>query len=240
VTKLTTAAVAASAATITSAPGNYPITASGAASPNYIFNYVNGALTVTPLSNANLTNLTVSSGSLSPAFTTGTLNYNVAIENTISALTLTPTYDLTASATINSTAVANASPSYSVPLNVGNNVITLTVIAQDGVTKKIYTVNVYRGLAPTSITASNLLTPNGDGKNDYWIVKDIQLYPNNLVRVYDSAGRVVFAQKGYNNNWGGTLNDTGKPLAIGTYYYAIDLGIGGNVIKGYISIIGSK
>jgi gliding motility-associated-like protein/uncharacterized repeat protein (TIGR01451 family) len=238
--KLTTVPVAANNSAATTAPGNYPITVSGGASADYIFNYVPGTLTIAPLTNAGLSSLTTNPGSLSPIFNTNTFIYNVAVDNATANLTLTAIFDVTSSGTVNGTAVPNGSPSFGVPLNVGNNVITLIVTAQDGVTKKTYTLNVYRGITLTSITSNNILTPDGDSKNDYWIVKDIQLYPNNTVAVYDSGGRQVFAKKGYNNDWAGTLNGTGSPLAAGTYYYMVNLGVGGNVIKGYISIIKSK
>jgi gliding motility-associated-like protein len=213
---------------------------SGGASADYTFNYVPGTLTIVPLINADLISLTTSSGILSPQFDAGTFTYNVTVDNVIADLKLTATFDITASATVNDMATPNGSPSSGVPLSVGNNLLTLTVTAQDGVTKKTYSINVYRGIAPTSITSNNILTPNGDGKNDFWVVKDIQLYPNNRVTVYDSGGRSVFSKRGYNNDWGGTLNETGVPLAGGTYFYTVDLGIGQNVIKGYISIIRSN
>ncbi len=235
VTKLTTAAVAVNSSTTTTAPGSYPITASGAASPNYTFNYVAGTLTIVPLTNTDLTSLAISSGSLSPAFNTNTFAYNVTVDNATANLTLTPTFAVTASATVNGTTVVNGNPSFGMPLNVGNNIITLIVTAQDGVTKKTYTLNVYRGLAPASITATNILTPNGDGKNDYWIVKDIELYPQNKVTVYDKAGRVVYTKVGYRNEWDGTLS--GAPLAQGTYYYTVNLGPYLPDFKGFITIL---
>ena len=45
---LTTAPTVSTTATTSSAVGTYPITASGAASPNYTISYVGGTLTVTP------------------------------------------------------------------------------------------------------------------------------------------------------------------------------------------------
>jgi gliding motility-associated-like protein len=79
---------------------------------------------------------------------------------------------------------------------------------------------------------------NGDGKNDYWMIKDIQSYPNNSVTVYDRSGRVVYTKHAYTNDWNGTLK--GSPLAEGTYYYVIDLGTGDDVIKGFITIVRSR
>jgi gliding motility-associated-like protein len=196
---------------------------------------VAGTLTIVPLTNTDLTSLAISSGSLSPVFNTNTFAYNVTVDNATANLTLTPTFAITASATVNGTTVVNGGPSFGMPLNVGNNIITLIVTAQDGITKKTYTLNVYRGLDPISITASNILTPNGDGKNDTWVIKDIELYPQNMVTVYDKAGRVVYTKRGYRNEWDGTLS--GAPLAQGTYYYTVNLGPYMPDFKGFITIL---
>lgn len=96
---------------------------------------------------------------------------------------------------------------------------------------------VYRGIAPLAITATNILTPNGDGKNDVWVIQDIQLYPNNTVTIYDKAGRVVYTKHDYNNDWDGTLK--GSPLAEGTYYYTVDIGAGVPLLKGFITLLRS-
>ncbi|WP_316796455.1 MBG domain-containing protein, partial [Pedobacter agri] len=85
------------------------------------------------------------------------------------------------------------------------------------------------------LNATNILTPNGDGVNDVWTVENIDLYPDNTVRIFDKAGKVVFSVKGYQNNWAGTFN--GGNLTEGTYYYIIDFGQGIGVKKGYITIV---
>lgn len=84
---------------------------------------------------------------------------------------------------------------------------------------------------------NNILTANGDGKNDTWVIKDLERFPDNEVTVFDRAGRVVFTAKNYQNDWTGNL--TGLPLAEDTYYYIIKLKKGGQdgLIKGFISII---
>jgi gliding motility-associated-like protein len=83
--------------------------------------------------------------------------------------------------------------------------------------------------------ATNILTPDGDGINDHWIVKNIDLYPNNEVKIYDRSGRLVYTKKNYDNTWGGTLN--GSPLAEGTYYYIINYGNDTGIKKGFITIV---
>ncbi|RBL88864.1 Ig-like domain-containing protein [Chitinophaga flava] len=85
------------------------------------------------------------------------------------------------------------------------------------------------------LTGTNILTPNGDGINDYWVVKNIDMYPDNEVKVFDRAGRLVFQTRHYNNTWNGTIN--GQPLAEGTYYYIITVGQQIKTFKGYITIV---
>ena len=83
----------------------------------------------------------------------------------------------------------------------------------------------------------NILTPNGDGNNDVWIIKDIEKYPDNEITVFDRGGRTVFHVINYQNDWMGFLS--GKPLAEGTYYYIIKLrkNSKADLIKGFITIV---
>ncbi|MGI4749814.1 MAG: gliding motility-associated C-terminal domain-containing protein [Janthinobacterium lividum] len=85
------------------------------------------------------------------------------------------------------------------------------------------------------LMANNVITPNGDGKNDTWVIKNIDYYPNNTVKVFDKAGRLVYQKQGYTNDWNGTYNNSA--LTEGTYYYVIDFGAGLGVFKGFITII---
>nr|WP_295864043.1 MBG domain-containing protein [uncultured Chitinophaga sp.] len=82
---------------------------------------------------------------------------------------------------------------------------------------------------------TNILTPNGDGINDVWVVKNIDMYPQHEVKIFDRTGRLIYRQRGYTNNWKGTIN--GQRLAEGTYYYIIDLGENRPLFKGFITIV---
>jgi large repetitive protein len=84
------------------------------------------------------------------------------------------------------------------------------------------------------VDAVNIMTPNGDGKNDKWVIQNIDLYKNNEVRIYDRSGRLVYSKRNYNNEWDATMN--GSPLAEGTYYYVLTFE-GGKTAKGFITII---
>ncbi|PUZ25346.1 hypothetical protein DCC81_13670 [Chitinophaga parva] len=86
----------------------------------------------------------------------------------------------------------------------------------------------------TKITATNFLTPNGDGRNDRWIVTNLQNYGTYDITIFDRAGRIVYYTRNYNNDWGGTAN--GDPLAEGTYYYVINVQ-GQQPVKGFVTIV---
>jgi gliding motility-associated-like protein len=83
----------------------------------------------------------------------------------------------------------------------------------------------------------NIITPNDDGVNDYWIIKNIDLYPNNAVRIFDRDGRLVYSKLGYDNSWNGMFN--GSPLPEDTYYYVLylDSNKGKDTLTGYISLV---
>lgn len=82
----------------------------------------------------------------------------------------------------------------------------------------------------------NTFTPNGDGKNDLWQIRDIDIYPNCVLRVFNKLGRMVFeSNRGYTELWDGTYN--GKPLPTDTYYYILDLANGRQPNTGAITIM---
>ena len=113
-------------------------------------------------SNANLSNLTISAGILTPAFASGTLAYTDSVSNATTSVTVTPTTsDATATVTVNTVAVTSGSASGSLALAVGNgNVISVVVTAQDGTTQKTYTVTVTRA-ASSNADLSNLAISAG-------------------------------------------------------------------------------
>ena len=64
-------------------------------------------------------------------------------------------------------------------------------------------------------------TPNGDGKNDAWMIDNISMFPNVEIEVYNRWGEQLFYSKGNYPGWNGYYN--GKPVPVGTYYYIIRL-----------------
>ncbi|MDC3368682.1 gliding motility-associated C-terminal domain-containing protein [Flavobacteriaceae bacterium] len=81
----------------------------------------------------------------------------------------------------------------------------------------------------------DFFSPNGDGVNDTWVIGEIQRYSTNQVWVYDATGNLVFNQKQYGNDWGGT-ND-GQVLPKASYLYMIDADGNGTIdYQGWVFI----
>ncbi len=67
----------------------------------------------------------------------------------------------------------------------------------------------------------NGFTPNGDSKNDTWMLDNLFKFPNAEVEVYNRWGEQLFYSRGNYHPWDGTYNGTLVP--VGTYYYIIKL-----------------
>lgn len=82
---------------------------------------------------------------------------------------------------------------------------------------------------------SNTFTPNGDGKNDTWILDHIEDFPNAEVVILNQWGTVIFESIGYAEPWDGTYK--GNPLPSATYYYLIDLKNGQPALTGPVTLL---
>jgi gliding motility-associated-like protein len=66
------------------------------------------------------------------------------------------------------------------------------------------------------------ISPNGDGKNDTWILQFVEDFPNLEVSVYNRWGELLFYDyNSYPKPWDGKFN--GEELPVGSYYYVINL-----------------
>jgi len=104
--------------------------------------------------------------------------------------------------------------------------------------------------ASASFTIENDIRPfngisrNRDGQNEMFYIDCIQNFPNNVVKIFNRAGTLVYQNDGYNNTdvvFDGHSNrgvsPMGNLLPDGTYYYIIDRGDGTKPLAGYIEIV---
>lgn len=91
------------------------------------------------------------------------------------------------------------------------------------------------------LNVSEAFTPNGDGINDTWVIYNIENYPNSLVQVFNSWGKVVLSARNYQNDWDGRYKDLGSKLPdAGSYYFQIDFEGDGKVDQDGWLYIGSN
>lgn len=92
-------------------------------------------------------------------------------------------------------------------------------------TKQIFALN----------TKPNVITPNGDGKNDAFVIDGLELYPENTLNIFNRWGNEVYRSTGsYKNNW------DGHNLQEGTYYYILKIKDSKGVwsaTKGFITLL---
>jgi gliding motility-associated-like protein len=91
------------------------------------------------------------------------------------------------------------------------------------------------------ININKVVTPDGNGINDQWILTNIEKFPNNTVVVVDRWGGLIFTGARYNNEnvvWRGT-NRSGDPVPTGTYFYSVFVTFGSATIEktGFIELI---
>lgn len=81
----------------------------------------------------------------------------------------------------------------------------------------------------------NLFTPNGDGVNDVFEIRGLDLFYSNDLAVVNRWGNEVYKSNNYQNNWAGT------GLSEGTYFYKLSIKETAEdqptVLTGYVTLV---
>jgi gliding motility-associated-like protein len=119
-------------------------------------------------------------------------------------------------------------------VNLGNSSFSGTMDTGE-ITSDIIEPNLYSALTFGSILRGNgaitvytLMSPNGDGKNDTFIIEGLETSPDNELILFNRWGVEVFRKKNYDNSFDGISNgrvtlDGSSKLPIGTYFYVLKL-----------------
>jgi gliding motility-associated-like protein len=76
----------------------------------------------------------------------------------------------------------------------------------------------------------NIITPDHDGLNDSFIIKNLPLYPNSRLHIYNRWGREVFSSDDYQNNW------QGGGQSSGIYFYRLTTA-NGSSYSGWVEVV---
>ncbi len=84
-----------------------------------------------------------------------------------------------------------------------------------------------------------VITPNNDGYNDEWRIRNIDIFPDAEVRVFNRWGKLVFKTRNLSADpWDGTFN--GKLVPTDSYHYILYLNDGSAPRSGVVSVIRYK
>ncbi|WP_157447077.1 gliding motility-associated C-terminal domain-containing protein [Cytophaga aurantiaca] len=78
----------------------------------------------------------------------------------------------------------------------------------------------------------NLITPNKDGLNDVFAIKNLPI-PNWSLEIYNRWGALVYRAEEYKNDWGN------HNVSDGVYYYQLKHRFNGTTHKGWVEVLGA-
>jgi uncharacterized repeat protein (TIGR01451 family)/gliding motility-associated-like protein len=158
--------------------------------------------------------ITTSKGQASYNAATATLSWQIPFMATATSETLQFTVKLVSREELNNTAVIAGNE---IDLVMDNNRASITAVP----------------VAGDQVFIPNIITPNGDGKNDRFVIVGLQRYPGSMLVIYNRWGNQVYQNKDYNNSWAADgLNES-------TYYYILKLKTpeGETIYKGWVEVM---
>lgn len=102
-------------------------------------------------------------------------------------------------------------------LNDNYNPFSLTVVHQCGNEIESPLIGVYN---QCPLLPPNIITPNNDGSNEFFIIKNNMQYDRIHLRIFNRWGNLVYEDKSYKDNWNG-LDANGNELTEGVYFYTV-------------------
>ncbi|MBN2729495.1 MAG: gliding motility-associated C-terminal domain-containing protein [Bacteroidales bacterium] len=98
---------------------------------------------------------------------------------------------------------------------IGNYTYSVQVIGCDTATDEISVTVI-----ACDLTVPNIITPNGDGRNDEFKVTNLEYYPNSVLQIFNRWGKMIYENNNYMNDW------NGEEFADGTYYFILKVNYG--------------
>lgn len=211
------------------------ITASGATTYNWSTGSVTNSIVVNPSSNSTYTVI----GSSIPSCTSASVFSPSLIVSSPQLLNTGPIVFCLDSVKRVPVKISGGNPPYvvnwiipnggTVPFDTINNIFSFT---QTGLaTSQTYTIVVMDQCLYTdtlaidlnsidcSIIIPNVVTPNGDGINDYFMINGLGSFPGSALNVYNRWGNALYTSDDYQNDWSPNVTS-------GTYFYILNVSDG--------------
>ena len=125
--------------------------------------------------------------------------------------------------------ISNFQLEYQPSFNICDKSDVFSYLITDGSVESVKEVTVE--ILCESLAIMSSMSPNGDGKQDSFVVLGIDDYPNNELVIFNDLGLEIFRKLNYANDWDGTYQ--GKPLPNGVYYYVFKPG-NQEILSGYL------
>ncbi len=127
---------------------------------------------------------------------------------------------------------------------IANDTVPVTTISDLALNENVLMWTVTNEVCPSSsdnlvimvndLIIPTLITPNLDGKNDYFVLRGIATLGRTELIIFDRRGALVYENNNYDNRWDG-VDQKGNLLPDGTYFYTIRP-TNGKAFSGYIVI----
>jgi len=124
------------------------------------------------------------------------------------------TLDISVDGSFNSYSWSNGETTQSISVTKGG-VFSVLVTDINNCTKTLSTEIIYKDQADEVTIENDLITPNNDGYNDYFLIDEINSYNTCVFTVYNIWNDVVYSSNDYNNDW------SGSDLPAGSYFYIL-------------------
>jgi len=92
----------------------------------------------------------------------------------------------------------------------------------------------YMTITVNPLVIPTLITPNLDGRNDFFQLRGIETLGTTELIIFDRRGAIVYRNASYDNSWNG-VDQKGNDLPEDTYFFSIRP-TNGNAMSGYIVI----
>jgi len=115
---------------------------------------------------------------------------------------------------------------------------TFSWFGSDGKDYSISSSKVRITAFPVEIFIPGGFSPNGDGINDFFVVKGADNYIVEL-KIFDRWGTKMYENFQYKNEWDGIANVgriAGNEMIVGTYFYILNLNNGERETVGYLTL----